>query len=83
MNTPLTKCHVLLFINGAQVGDNLTFADWYSDDAAAIADAREFFTAEGYAVQSVTAEEREVRPAHALLPVLTGKVLTVRLTTPR
>jgi hypothetical protein len=34
MNDPLCKYHTFLFINGAQVGDNTTFADWYADDAA-------------------------------------------------
>ena len=55
MNPPLTKYHVLLFINGSQVGDNATFADWYADDAAAIEDARNYFTTEGYAVESIHA----------------------------
>ena len=80
MDSPLTKYHVLLFINGSQVGDNSTLADWYADDAAAIEDARSYFTAEGYAVESIHAEEREIRAASPLAPALVGKVLTVRLT---
>jgi len=74
-----SKYHVLLFINGSQVGDDHTFADWYEDDAEAMADAREYFTGEGYAVDSLQIEERVIWPA---LPSSTGKVLTVRLTTP-
>jgi hypothetical protein len=82
MDTPLIKYHTWLFINGSQVGDNFTFADWYADDAAAIADARSYFTAEGYVVESIQAEEREVRAASPLAPALVGRVLTVRLSTP-
>jgi hypothetical protein len=82
MDTPLIKYHTWLFINGRQVGDNHTFADWYADDAAAIEDARSYFTAEGYAVESIQAEEREVRAASPLAPALVGKVLIVRLSTP-
>ena len=81
MDTPLTKYHVRLFINGSQVGDNATFADWYANDAAAISDARSYFTAEGYAIESIHVEEREIRAASPLAPALIGKVLTVRLTT--
>lgn len=81
MDASLTKYHVWLFINGSQVGDNFTFADWYTDDGAAEADAREFFTAEGYEIESIRAEEREVRPANEFLPALLGKVLLVRLST--
>lgn len=80
MDPPLTKYYVRLFINGSQVGDNATFADWYSDDAAAIEDARSYFTTEGYAVESIHAEEREIRAASPLAPTLVGMVLTVRLT---
>ena len=47
MSTPLLKYHVHLFINGSQVGGNATFADGYPSDAAAVRDARAFFTAEG------------------------------------
>ena len=81
MDTPLTKYHVLLFINGSQVGDNSTFADWYANDAAAVTDTRSFFIAEGYAVESIHAEEREIRAASPPAPALVGMVLTVRLTT--
>ena len=81
MDTPLIKYHTWLFINGRQVGDNHTFADWYVDDAAAIADARSYFTAEGYAVESIQAEEREIRAASPLAAAQVGKVLTVRLST--
>lgn len=45
--------HILMFINGSQVGDNATFAGWYADDAAAVYDTRSYITAEGYAVQSI------------------------------
>ena len=83
MNDSLTKYRVWLFINGAQVGDNHTFADWYADDAAAAEDAREFFTREGYAVDSVVVSEREVRPASSLAPALIGKVMIVRLRAPK
>lgn len=82
MHDSLSKYHVWLFINGSQVGDNFTFADWYADDTAAIADVRSYFTAEGYAVESIHAEEREIRAASPLAPALLGKVLTVRLITP-
>ena len=82
MHTELTKYHVWLFINGKQVGDNHTFADWYEDDAAAIADAREYFTGEGYEIESITAEEREVWPVTPLSAAVSGKVLTVSLITP-
>ena len=81
MDTPLIKYHTWLFINGRQVGDNLTFADWYADDATAMEDARSYFTAEGYAVDSIQAEEREVRAASPLAPALLGRVLIVRLST--
>ena len=73
MDDALTKYHVWLFINGTQVGDNSTFADWYADDAAAFEDARAFFASEGYVVESVEVCEREIRPA------LDGKVLVVRI----
>ena len=79
MNPPLIKYHVLLFINGSHVGDNATFADWYANDAAAISDARSFFTAEGYAIESVLAEEREIKPASHFSPARFGKALVVRL----
>ena len=81
MHDSLIKYHVWLFINGSQVGDNFTFADWYADDAAAINDARSYFTAEGYVVESIQAEELEIRAASPLAPALVGKVLIVRLTT--
>ncbi len=81
MNDSLCKYHTLLFINGAQVGDNATFADWYADDVAAIDDARSYFTAEGYRVESVTTSHGEVRPASRFQPALHGKILTVHLTT--
>ena len=80
MDSPLTKYHVLLFINGSLVGDNATFADWYANDAAALEDTRAYFTAEGYAIESIHAEEREMRAASPLAPALVGMVLTVRLT---
>ena len=82
MDASLIKYHVRLFINGTQVGDNFTFADWYANDAAAVEDAHEFFTSEGYAVDSIEVSEREVRPASSLAPALIGKVLMVRLHTP-
>ena len=81
MNDPLCKYHTFLFINGARVGDNATFADWYADDAAAISDARSHFTAEGYHVEFITASHGEVRAANRFLPALQGKILTVHLTT--
>ena len=81
MNDSLCKYHTFLFINGAQVGDNATFADWYADDAAVISDARSYFTTEGYQVESVTTSHGEVRPASRFLPALHGKILTVHLTT--
>ncbi len=81
MNDPLYKYHTFLFINGARVGDNTTFADWYANDAAAISDARSHFTAEGYHVESITASHGEVRVANRFLPALLGKILTVHLTT--
>ena len=81
MNDSLCKYHTLLFINDARVGDNATFADWYADDAAAISDARSYFTTEGYHVESVTTSHGEVRPATRFLPALHGKILTVHLTT--
>ena len=70
MSTPLHKYHVHLFINGSQVGGNATFAEWYPSDAAAVRDARAFFTAEGYRVESVNAA-----------PAAHGRILTVRLST--
>ena len=79
MDDSLTKYHVWLFINGTQVGDNHTFADWYADDAAAKSDARAYFTAEGYAIDFIEASEREVRPASSLAPALVGRVMIVRL----
>ena len=81
MSTPLHKYHVHLFINGSQVGGNATFAEWYPSDAAAVRDARAFFTAEGYHVESVNAAEGEVRPASPLAPATHGRILTVRLST--
>lgn len=81
MNDPLCKYHTLLFINGAQVGDNATFADWYADDAAAISDARSYLTAGGYHVETVAASHGEVRAANRFLTALQGKILTVHLTT--
>ncbi|MCP5560168.1 MAG: hypothetical protein H7A55_20660 [Verrucomicrobiaceae bacterium] len=82
MEAPLQPYHVFLFINGSQVGDNQTFKDWYADDAAAVADTRAFFTAQGYQVDEVTASHGEVRPANDLLPAIHGRILTVRLTNP-
>ena len=81
MNDSICKYHTFLFINGAQLGDNATFADWYADDAAAISDARSYFTTEGYHVESVTTSHGEVRPANRFQPALHGKILTVHLTT--
>ena len=82
MSQSLQPYHVLLFINGQQCGDNQTFKDWYADDEAAIADARAYFTGEGYQVEEVTAAFGEVRPANAFLPALQGRLLTIRLTHP-
>ena len=79
MDDSLTKYHVWLFINSTQVGDNFTFADWYADDAAAVEDARAFFTGEGYAAESIETSEREIRPASSLGPALVGRVMTIRL----
>jgi hypothetical protein len=81
MNDSLCKYHTFLFINGARVGDNTTFADWYADDTAAISDARSYLTAEGYHVESVAVSHGEVRPASRFLPALQGKILTVHVTT--
>ena len=47
---PKVPYHVRLFINGRQCGNNQTFIDWYADGDAAIADARSYFTGEGYRV---------------------------------
>ena len=82
MSPPLQPYHVFLFINGHQSGDNQTFIDWYADDEAAIADARAYFTGEGYRVDEVTASFGEVRPANRFVPALHGRILTVRLTNP-
>ena len=82
MSQSLQPYHVLLFINGQQCGDNQTFIDWYADDAAAIADARSYFSAQGYQVDEVTASFGEVRPANRFVPALHGRILTVRLTHP-
>ena len=79
---PKEPYHVLLFINDRQCGDNQTFIDWYADDDAAIADARSYFTGEGYRVHEVTASFGEVRPANRFVPALHGRILTVRLTNP-
>jgi len=81
MSTPLNKYHTLLFINGSQVGDNATFADWFASDADAIAGARDYFTAEGYHVESANVSHGEVLPANRFTPALHGLMLTVRLTT--
>jgi hypothetical protein len=81
MNDSLCKYHTFLFINGAQVGDDATFADWYADDAAALSDARSYFTAEGYHVESVAVSHGEVRPTSRFRSALRGKILTVHLTT--
>lgn len=81
MSTPLKKYHILLFINGSKVGENGTFADWFASDADAIAGARDYFTAEGYHVESVTVSHGEVLPANRFTPALHGLRLTVRLTT--
>lgn len=82
MSQSLQPYHVLLFINGLQCGDNLTFKDWYADDEAAIADARAYFSREGYQVDEVTAAFGEVRAANHLLSALHGRLLTIRLTHP-
>jgi hypothetical protein len=82
MSQPLQPYHVLLLINKHQRGDNETFIDWYADDDAAIADARAYFTGEGYRVDDVTAAFGEVRPANLFMPALNGRILTVRLTNP-
>ncbi len=82
MSQSLQPYHVLLFINGKQCGDNLTFKDWYADDEAAIADARAYFSSEGYQVGEVTAAFGEVRAANGLLSALHGRLLTIRLTHP-
>jgi hypothetical protein len=74
--------HVRLFINDRQCGDNQTFIDWYADDETAIADARTYFSGEGYQVDQVTASLGEVRPANGFVPALHGRILTVRLTHP-
>ena len=79
---PKEPYHVLLFINDHQSGDDQTFIDWYVDDAAAIADARAYFTSEGYRVDEVTASFGGVRPANRFVPALHGRILTVRLTNP-
>jgi hypothetical protein len=79
---PKEPYHVRLFINDRQCGDNQTFIDWYSDDATAIADARAYFTSQGYAIDEVTASFGEVRPANRFVPALHGRILTVRLTNP-
>jgi ATP-dependent 26S proteasome regulatory subunit len=67
MSTPFLKYHVHLLINGKQVGGNATFAEWYPSDAAAVRDARAFFTAEGYHVESVKAAFQAAREHGALL----------------
>ena len=82
MSQSLQHYHVLLFINGQQCGDHLTFKDWYADDEAAIADARTYFSGEGYQVDEVSASCGEVRPANRFVPALHGRILTVRLTNP-
>jgi hypothetical protein len=82
MSPPLQPYHVLLFINGRQCGDNQTFIDWHADDESAIADARSYFTSQGYRVDEVTASFGEVRPANRFVPALHGRILTVRLTHP-
>jgi hypothetical protein len=79
---PKEPYHVCLFINDRQCGDNQTFIDWYADDEAAIADARAYFTGEGYRVDEVTASFGEVRPANRFVPALHARILTVRLTNP-
>ena len=83
MEAPLQPYHVFLFINCQQVGENQTLKDCDPDDASAVADARAFFTAQGYQVDEVTASHSEVRPANELLPALHGRILTVRLTNPQ
>jgi hypothetical protein len=82
ITAPKEPYHVLLFINGRQCGDNQTFTDWYADDETAIADARAYFTGEGYRVDEVTTSFGEVRPANRFVPALHGRILTVRLTNP-
>ena len=82
MSQPLQPYHVRLLINGRQCGDNQTFIDWYADDEAAIADARSYFSAQGYRVDEVTAAFGEVRPANRFVPSLHGSILTVRLSNP-
>ena len=79
---PKEPYHVRLFINDRQSGDNQTFIDWYADDETAIADARAYFTGEGYKVGEVTSSFGEVRPANRFMPALHGRILTVRLTNP-
>ena len=79
---PKEPYHVRLFINNRQSGDNQTFIDWYADDETAIADARAYFTGEGYQVGEVSASFGEVRPANRFVPALHGRILTVRLTNP-
>ena len=79
---PKEPYHVRLFINDRQSGDNQTFIDWYADDQTAIADARAYFTAQGYQVDEVTASFGEVRPANRFVPALNGRILTVRVTNP-
>ena len=79
---PKEPYHVLLFIDDRQCSDNQTFIDWYADDDAAIADARFYFTGEGYRVDEVTASFGEVRPANRFVPALHSRILTVRLTNP-
>ncbi len=82
MSQHLQPYHVRLFINDRQCGDNQTFIDWYADDETAIADARAYFTSQGYRVDKVTALFGEVRRANSFVPALHGRILTVRLTNP-
>ena len=79
---PKEPYHVRLFINDRQCGDNQTFIDWYADDEAAIADARAYFTSQGYQVDEVSASYGQVRPATSFVPALNGSILTVRLNNP-
>jgi hypothetical protein len=41
---------VRVFVNGKQLGDNATFAEWYASEDAAIADQRAYFESQGYNV---------------------------------
>lgn len=78
----LTKYHTWLFIGGAQVGDNNTFADWHKDDEEALADSRAYFEGQGYYVSRL-----EIIPEGVLYPPhppfwkepITGRVILTHL----